>query len=156
MPRLGKSKGEGARRILTGRFDARLEDSNEVGESFRPVFPRLVVPSYVLAFGYVFADVEYQRRKQTTSAKMVAAAVDTLVWQTLASVLIPGFVINRVVWASQSILKRSPLRSNTAKQWAPVFIGLSAVPFIVEPIDTAVHWGMDTSIRKLYDLGVDT
>ena len=30
--------------------------ANEVGESFRYVFPRGVAPSYVLAFGYVLAD----------------------------------------------------------------------------------------------------
>ena len=30
--------------------------ANEVGESFRYVVPRGVVPSYMLAFGYVFAD----------------------------------------------------------------------------------------------------
>ena len=30
--------------------------ANEVGESFRYVFPRGVIPSYVVAFGYVLAD----------------------------------------------------------------------------------------------------
>ena len=31
--------------------------ANEVGESFRHIFPRMVGPSYVVAFGYTFADV---------------------------------------------------------------------------------------------------
>ena len=30
--------------------------ANEVGESFRYMFPRLVRPSYCVSFGYVFAD----------------------------------------------------------------------------------------------------
>ena len=30
--------------------------ANEVGESFRHIFPRMVIPSYVIAFGYTFAD----------------------------------------------------------------------------------------------------
>ena len=30
--------------------------ANEVGESFRYVLPRMVVPSYGVSFGYVFAD----------------------------------------------------------------------------------------------------
>ena len=38
---------------------------------------------------------------------MVAAhtVLETLVWQGLASVLIPGFVINRVVWTTATVLK---------------------------------------------------
>ena len=31
--------------------------ANEVGESFRYIFPRMVTPSYVLAFAYTFGDV---------------------------------------------------------------------------------------------------
>ena len=30
--------------------------TNELGESFRPIFPKFVVPSYVVSFGYVFCD----------------------------------------------------------------------------------------------------
>jgi hypothetical protein len=30
--------------------------ANEVGESFRPLFPRLVAPTYIAAFGYVLGD----------------------------------------------------------------------------------------------------
>ena len=37
--------------------------ANEVGESFRYVFPRLVVPSYAVAFGYVLADTQDKARK---------------------------------------------------------------------------------------------
>ena len=32
--------------------------TNEVGESFRYVFPKGVIPSYVIAFGYVLADTQ--------------------------------------------------------------------------------------------------
>lgn len=31
--------------------------ANEVGESFRHIFPRMVGPSYALAFAYTFGDV---------------------------------------------------------------------------------------------------
>ena len=30
--------------------------ANELGESFRPIFPRLYVPSYIASFSYVLAD----------------------------------------------------------------------------------------------------
>ena len=30
--------------------------ANELGESFRPMVPKMVVPSYIVSFGYVVAD----------------------------------------------------------------------------------------------------
>jgi fission process protein 1 len=111
--------------------------ANEVGESFRPVAPRLVLPSYVVAFGYVAGDtldkaVKAHRRAtdegvpaRKRAVAVANATVDTLLWQTSvdylsfvwgrarrvilsecwgcawrglqASVVIPGFTINRVV-----------------------------------------------------------
>ena len=38
--------------------------ANEVGESFRYVFPRGVIPSYVVAFSYVLADTQDKSMKQ--------------------------------------------------------------------------------------------
>ena len=37
--------------------------ANEVGESFRHLFPRLVKPSYGVAFAYVFADAADKAKK---------------------------------------------------------------------------------------------
>lgn len=34
-----------------------LAYSNEVGESVRHTFPKLIVPAYCLSFGYIFADM---------------------------------------------------------------------------------------------------
>ncbi|GMF18993.1 unnamed protein product [Phytophthora lilii] len=83
--------------------------ANELGESFRPIAPRLVVPSYVVAFGYVLGDTFDKAGKahskavaegvstRKRNAVVADAAIDTLAWQTMASVVIPGFTINRVV-----------------------------------------------------------
>ena len=30
--------------------------ANELGESFRPIYPKMVAPSYMVSFGYVFGD----------------------------------------------------------------------------------------------------
>ena len=38
--------------------------TNEVGESFRYVFPKGVVPSYAIAFAYVLADTQDKANKQ--------------------------------------------------------------------------------------------
>ena len=68
--------------------------ANELGESFKPLIPRVAYFStYGVACAYVAADAndKYQRDGD------VARGVDALIWQALASVIVPGFVVNRVV-----------------------------------------------------------
>lgn len=38
--------------------------------------------------------------------------------------------------------------SKVARKWAPTAVGLGIIPFIVHPIDAAVTWAMDESVRK--------
>lgn len=92
--------------------------TNELGESFRPLIPpAAVILSYVVAMAYVLVDVadKWQRAHAATLASAQAAAapqqsaalpvsrpldaarllagekaIDTLLWQVLASVAIPG------------------------------------------------------------------
>eukprot|EP00455_Lapot_gusevi_P027045 TRINITY_DN285_c0_g1_i3.p2 TRINITY_DN285_c0_g1~~TRINITY_DN285_c0_g1_i3.p2 ORF type:complete len:119 (-),score=22.21 TRINITY_DN285_c0_g1_i3:144-500(-) len=73
--------------------------------------------------------------------------VDTGVWQCLASVLIPGFTINRVVAVTKFVTDRSPLPS-LAKRSIPTAVGLGIIPFIVHPIDHLVDQVMDRTYRK--------
>lgn len=91
--------------------------ANEVGEAFRSlVHVRLVHLSYGIASAYVFADTfdkssthyrELREEKALNVAKHVSiTAVDTLIWQALASVIIPGFTINRLCALSAAILRR--------------------------------------------------
>ncbi|DBA00374.1 TPA: hypothetical protein N0F65_000559 [Lagenidium giganteum] len=134
--------------------------SNELGESFRPMAPRLVAPSYMVAFGYVLGDAYDKATKASTAARkqsvseskhnkmVVGAAVDTLVWQTLASVAIPGFTINRVVAASSVVAEQTLKNSPVLKRWAPTAIGLGVIPLIIHPIDSLVDTLMDNTIRK--------
>ena len=141
--------------------------SNEVGEAFRHVAPRCVQPSYALAFAYCLADtadksLEAKKREPVPELKtkrMGFAALDTMIWQTLASVAIPGLVINRLVWATRKSLAGATKPHSFPVRWAPTVVGLLAVPFIVHPIDTGVHWAMDRSIRpgltRLLNLGPD-
>jgi fission process protein 1 len=75
--------------------------SNELGESFRPIIPRLVVPSYLIAFGYVLGDTmdkamkakqEVDTSKNISNKKrkwtIASATVDTLLWQTAVGSLL--------------------------------------------------------------------
>lgn len=74
--------------------------SNEVGEAFRPLVPKAIVAaSYGMAIGYVCTDTfdKSLREKMAgaSSREVGIAAADVFSWQMLASVVIPGLVINR-------------------------------------------------------------
>ena len=124
--------------------------SNEVGEAFRAlVHVNWVRASYGLASAYVLADTYDKAGKAEGGTKEKAvAAFDTVVWQALASVMIPGFMINRVCALSLFAMGRAiPHVALNARKWATTAVGLGVIPFIVHPIDSAVHYGMDNTTR---------
>jgi fission process protein 1 len=80
----------------------------------------------------------HYRQEQNSPTK---AFVDTLVWQGLASVIIPGFVINRTCALSRLVLHRFFRRRSLnlhVKKWTVTAIGLGSIPFIIQPIDRCV------------------
>lgn len=83
---------------------------------------------------------------QITAAAKTAG--DVFVWQMLASVIIPGFVINRITWGAGIFAKRSKNLPGIARKWLPTCIGLAAIPLIIKPIDNAVDHAMDRTYRK--------
>jgi len=138
--------------------------ANELGEAFRVwVTPFWVRASYGVASAYVVADT-YDKagkaaktplsdeRQRTT--KIVHVAVDTLLWQALASVIIPGFTINRVCATTFWALGRTRLPQASVKRLTTV-AGLAVIPFIVKPIDHLVDVGMDASVRKLMHISTE-
>uniref|UniRef100_A0A8C4JU17 Mitochondrial fission process protein 1 n=1 Tax=Dromaius novaehollandiae TaxID=8790 RepID=A0A8C4JU17_DRONO len=133
--------------------------ANEVGESFRAIVPvSLVWASYGVATAYVTADAIDKGKKAAVThapdagktARVGVAVVDTFVWQSLASVAIPGFTINRLCAASLYLLGSLTRWPLPLRKWTTTALGLSAIPFIVKPIDRTVDFLMDSSIRKLY------
>ncbi|GKY91497.1 hypothetical protein MPSEU_000121900 [Mayamaea pseudoterrestris] len=130
--------------------------ANEVGESFRYQFPRFVAPSYVVAFGYCIADAahsgynayHHQQNKSHRMQHTARATMDTLVWQSLASVALPGMTINLIVKASRQAVQRTAKLPVFATTWLPTVIGLGAIPFIVHPIDRGVDYVMDETLRS--------
>ncbi|NXS38044.1 MTFP1 protein, partial [Pomatostomus ruficeps] len=154
--------------------------ANEVGESFRPLVPVPVVwASYAVATAYVTADaIDKGRKAATVSAtpssppcrslptlpltpvspqvhaqdptRVGVAVVDTFVWQSLASVAIPGFTINRLCAASLALLGSLTRWPLPVRRWTTTALGLAAIPLIITPIDRSVDFLMDSSLRKLY------
>mmetsp|Transcript_25201 Transcript_25201/g.49093 ORF Transcript_25201/g.49093 Transcript_25201/m.49093 type:complete len:170 (+) Transcript_25201:70-579(+) len=128
--------------------------SNEVGEAFRPlVHHRFVTGSYGLAGAYVLADTadkvnlalnDERVPKVARNQYAIEKGLDTLIWQGLASVVIPGACINRVVWAAGKL----PLPPR-AKSVVPTAIGLASIPLIIYPIDLLVHECLDRSSRPV-------
>lgn len=123
--------------------------ANELGEAFRPLVPRwLVNCSYATAGGYVLADSAWRAKtapcENGVSRDALIEAGDSLLWQTLASIGIPGFAINRVVWASRRAVPKST--------FLPTAVGLCCIPFIVHPIDSGTSWMMDQYVRPYYSI----
>jgi len=134
--------------------------ANEVGEAFRAlVHVNWVRLSYGVASAYVLADTNDKAKRMAKQVpegeagrnKQIAfAAVDTLVWQALASVIIPGFTINRICALSLYTMGRAiPNVALNSRKWATTAIGLGVIPFIVHPIDSFVHTAMDNTTRKI-------
>lgn len=131
--------------------------ANEVGESFRAlVHVNIVRLSYGVASAYVVADAvdKVKRADKVKCAdldmhrhKLYATAVDTLLWQALASVIVPGFTINRVCALSLFLLRKYSSLGLATRKWTTTGIGLGCIPFIVSPIDHSIHKLMDFTVR---------
>ncbi len=69
-------------------------------------------PSYILAFAYCYGDVQdkafktYKWSGYKFSSAICVNAFDAMLWQLLASVFVPGYIINRTVEASTWSLTR--------------------------------------------------
>jgi len=90
------------------------------------------------------------REEAGKQKKLVITAADTLIWQALASVIIPGFTINRVCALSLKLMQQKSTMPLMRQKWITTFIGLGCIPFIVKPIDHSVDYLMDQSLRKAY------
>jgi len=63
-------------------------------------------------------------------------------------VLVPGFIINRIVHFSALVTQT---RFGAAgKMYIPVAMGLCSIPFIVKPIDHGTDLFMDVTYRRIF------
>lgn len=110
-----------------------LAYSSEVGESFRHLMPKLVVPLYALSFAYIGVDMGLDIYK-AKPADRIKVAVERSIWHSMASIVFPAVVINRAVWFGRRFLFASSPRMTL---YSTLF-GLATIPFIVHPIDHGV------------------
>jgi fission process protein 1 len=130
----------------------------QVGEAFRPLMaPRWVYGSYAVSIAYVLGDTTHKAIEAGSRAKsqgqapgpqMFTTAIDVLSWQSIASVAVPGLMINRVVAMSKAAIQSAGRQPGLA----PTIIGLATIPFIIKPIDHATDVVLDRSIRPALEL----
>lgn len=108
--------------------------------------------SYSVAFAYVLGDTYDKSRAagkkasaegQKPTPLMITSALDVVSWQTMASIAIPGFAINRVVAATGMAFRHAGRQPG----WAPTLLGLATIPVIVKPIDAFTDAVLDHSLR---------
>ncbi|EER15763.1 conserved hypothetical protein [Perkinsus marinus ATCC 50983] len=99
--------------------------ANELGESFKYLITRPVyLSTYGIAVAYVLADTLDKTKRTERKAQQWRVAVDTLGWQMLASVAVPGMVINRVVWATRKVMQEKKLTSTLSRPGLTTYAGV--------------------------------
>ncbi|KAJ8902417.1 hypothetical protein NDN08_006822 [Rhodosorus marinus] len=114
--------------------------ANEIGESFkRFVSRRSYLASYLTSSGYVVADACYQCQKELerdsgegSRIRVALQAGDSLIWQSLASVIVPGITINRIVALTSSACKLGRV-GKSASAVLPTIVGLASIPLRQRP-----------------------
>ena len=125
--------------------------ANEMGESLKFVFPTALGPSYNVAISYVLGDAIWTF-KNSLKDKPYLTMTDELIWQIFASVIIPGITIHYIIKFFHHFLLKINRHSDFFHNWVPVVIGLSVIPFIIEPIDDLVTFTMNHTFRKLFNV----
>jgi len=144
--------------------------ANEVGEAFRQfVSKRVVGLSYAVASFYCLSDATskaYLVKKDTelyhenghlyANRKAAEIFIEAALWQGLASVMIPGFTINRICWASAIVLRKfsSTMISHGTQKALVTTIGLGSIPVIIKPIDSLVDKLMEEGVELSKRLGI--
>lgn len=80
----------------------------------------------------------------------VAYGLDTLLWQGFASVLLPGYIINRFVAFTGQVGALAQARMPGTRlpvKALSTAVGLATIPFLIAPLDDATHGAMDKYIR---------
>lgn len=130
-----------------------LAYASELGESVRPLVPRVLVRSfYGISWAYVILDTvakTYSIRDQGRE-KMAFYAMDLAIWHSLASMMLPAFTIHSIVKYSGKVINKISNSASKFGRFGPTFLGLASIPFIIHPLDHATDFGMDFTLRRLY------
>mmetsp|Transcript_103173 Transcript_103173/g.199922 ORF Transcript_103173/g.199922 Transcript_103173/m.199922 type:complete len:484 (-) Transcript_103173:95-1546(-) len=85
----------------------------------------------------------------------LVAGADALIWQTIASVALPGFTINRFVTLSEIGCEAQAQAGSIVAEYFPTVLGLSMIPIICKPLDELADKGLDITLRPLLFATID-
>lgn len=89
-----------------------------------------------------------------TNPALVAGA-DALIWQTIASVALPGFTINRIVTLAEIGCEAQATAGSVVAEYFPTVLGLAMIPIICKPLDELADVGLDQTLRPLLFATID-
>ena len=108
--------------------------SSDVGEAFRPMVPEWAVKAtYGLAITYILGDVGLTTYQESCrpNGNPVRTFVHASVFQGIASLALPMFVIHQAVHAAQYATKKM----GRFTKWGPTIAGLALIPALPYCID---------------------
>merc|ERR1712032_1720212 len=85
----------------------------------------------------------------------LVAGADALIWQTIASVALPGFTINRFVTLAEIGCEAQAEAGSFVAEYFPTILGLSMIPIICKPLDELADYGLDATLRPLLFATID-
>lgn len=126
--------------------------ASEVGESFRPIVSRnLVNTLYAVSIGYVVVDIVGRTYcvKNQGAEKVAYFVLDTSLWHSLASLILPAVTIHSIVKYSAKLTKKVTSNKKVCA-WVPAILALGSVPFIIHPLDHVTDFVLDKAVRPFY------
>ena len=122
------------------RLKCKMKDQEWIAKVCTPD-PQVMQMLLLQIFSTYFSIFSFSLQSQlnwgddSTSKKVVHVMGDTLLWQGLASVAIPGFTINRICKLSHFVLANTTSLPLSVRKWTTTALGLASIPFIIKPID---------------------
>ena len=126
--------------------------SSDVGEAFRPMVPEgAVKATYGLAVSYILGDIGYTTWKEHEKGEKgepVRAFVHATVFQGIASLALPMFIIHQVVHVAQNATKK--MKAGPMKKWGPTIAGLALIPALPYAVDEPCEHAIDYAFDRFW------
>jgi fission process protein 1 len=123
--------------------------SSDVGEAFRPVVPEWAVRgTYGLAVSYILGDIGYTTYRESLrpEGNPIRACVHATIFQGIASLALPMFIIHQAVHAAQVASKRI----GRFTKWGPTIAGLALIPLLPYAVDEPCEHAIDFAFDKAW------
>lgn len=114
---------------------------------------RVVTLAYAISWAYVIGDVYWEGYKAYSHRheplpKVAEVVVERTIFQSLASIVLPMFIIHTQVKIFQKIFAKMPSVKPAIRKWGPTFAGFALIPFL-PIIDRPVEHCLDLGKEKI-------